>query len=57
MVEKKNRNVNVCPQSVNAMQSRHNKISKIKYYLLLKFAKNELEKTVSKRFSKTYCHV
>ena len=57
MVEKKNRNVNVCPQSVNAMQSRHNKISKIKYYLLLKFAKNELEKTVSKRFSKTCCRV
>ena len=39
--KKKNRNVKVYPQLVNEMQFRLNKISKIKYYLLLKFAKKK----------------
>ena len=39
--KKKNRNVKVYPQLVNGMQFRLNKISKIKYYLLLKFAKKK----------------
>ena len=42
MVEKNNnRNVNVYPQLVNGMKFRLNKISKIKWYFLLKFVKKK----------------